>query len=238
MQRVLLIDDIRVNLEQLAQSLSDERWIGEVTAVTNLHEALGCLTEQAFDVALLNMSSVRSMTVLRAITDNDRSLPVIALGVSETEEHVLACAEAGAAGYLPKRASFADLLAVMKSVARGETVCSPRIAARLLRRVAMLAAQQQPDPRQARLTPRQHQILTLIEQGLSNKDIASHLSIEIRTVKNHVHNIFDKLQVRSRGEAAVWARQAREALGVMSAMPFAPTPRSWPSTDHPDERMC
>lgn len=213
--QVLLIDDIRVNSEQLAQGLRYERSISEVATVTTLQEALHCLAERVFDMALLNMAATKSLAILHAITAHDRSPPVIALGVPEIEEHVIACAEAGAAGYLPKRGSFADLLTVMNSVARGETVCSPRMAAMLLRRVATLAAQQEPDPRNARLTPREHQVLVLIEQGLSNKDIARRLSIEVRTVKNHVHNIFDKLHVRSRGEAAA---RARAALSVASSV--------------------
>ncbi len=162
------------------------------------------------------MVAAKSMAILRAITGTERSLPVIALGVPDVEEHVLACAEAGAAGYLPKPGSFADLLTVMQSVARGETVCSPRIAATLLRRVAMLAAAQEPDPRPARLTPREREVLALIEQGLPNKAIARTLSIEVRTVKNHVHNILDKLQVGGRGEAAALARGV---LGATSPVP-------------------
>ncbi|MGH8905739.1 MAG: LuxR C-terminal-related transcriptional regulator [Egibacteraceae bacterium] len=216
MLRVLLVDDVRINAEQLASGLRNEQWVSQVTMATSLQEALTCLAEQVFDVVMLSMVVPRSMTILRAITDNDRSPSVIALGVPEVEDHVLACAEAGAAGYLPKRGSFADLMAVMKSVACGETVCSPRIAATLLRRVATLATAQEPCARPARLTPREREVLALIEQGLSNKAIAKSLSIEVRTVKNHVHNIFDKLQVRCRGEAA---SLARTTLGTDRSMP-------------------
>jgi len=217
MMHILLIDDMTVHSEQLARSLRDERWISVVAAVTDLEEALECLTNQDFDVALLNMASAESMTILRTISGKMSSLPVIALGVPEVEEHVIACAEAGAAGYLPKKGAFTDLLRVMKSVARGETVLAPRIAATLLRRVATLAAQGQPDPRHSRLTPREREVLALLEQGSSNKDIARCLAIEVRTVKNHVHNILDKLQVRSRGEAAA---QARIALGTTPSGPL------------------
>ncbi len=212
MIQILLIDDIRVNSEQLAQNLCDQRWISEVATATDLQEALHCLAKHVFDVALLNMASAQSMTILRTITGNASSLPVIAFGVPEVEEHVLACAEAGAAGYLPKWGSFTDLLRVMKGVARGEAVLPPRIAATLLRRLAALAAQGQPAPSHARLTPREREVLALIEKGWSNKDIARHLSIEVRTVKNHVHNIFDKLRVRSRGEAAAVARTVLSTL--------------------------
>jgi len=216
--KILLIHDITVNSEQLAQNLRNQRWISEVATVTDLREALHCLSRRVFDVALLNMASAQSMTILRTITANGSSLPVIALGVPEVADRVLACAEAGAAGYLPKRGSFSDLLGVVQSVARGEAVLSPRIAATLLRRVATLAAQGQPDANHARLTPREREVLALIEKGWSNKDIAEHLSIEVRTVKNHVHNIFDKLRVRSRGEAAAVART------VLSTIPLAPRP--------------
>jgi two-component system, NarL family, nitrate/nitrite response regulator NarL len=219
MTRVLLIDDMRIYLEQLAWSLRRERWINEVMAFNDLQGALGFLIKGAVDMVLLNMTTAGSVTMVGAIARIGQQVPVIALGMPEVEEHVIACAEAGVAGYVPKGGSFADLLVVMQSVARGETVCSPRMAAMLLRRVAMLADQQQTHP-STLLTPREREVLALIQQGRSNKEIARRLSIEVRTAKNHVHNIFAKLQVRSRGEAAA---RAELVLGAMSpVLPPAP----------------
>jgi DNA-binding NarL/FixJ family response regulator len=91
-------------------------------------------------------------------------------------------------------------------VTRGEFLCSPGTAATLLRRVAALAAERHTADNGARLTPREQQVVRLIDEGLSNKEIARRLSIEVRTVKNHVHSILEKLQVRRRGEAAARMR--------------------------------
>jgi two-component system, NarL family, nitrate/nitrite response regulator NarL len=129
---------------------------------------------------------------------------VLLLGVPETAGPVIACAEAGVAGYLPDDSSFDDLVAAIESVACGETLCPPRVVASLFSRLAALAARRLPTgPRQ--LTRREMQVLDLIEQGLSNKEIAQYLCIELQTVKNHVHNILRKLDVHRRDEAVARA---------------------------------
>jgi DNA-binding NarL/FixJ family response regulator len=107
------------------------------------------------------------------------------------------------------------LVATLESATRGEALFSPRMAASLLRRVAALAATQPSPSAQVRLTPRERDIMRLLDEGLSNKEIAQRLGIEVATVKNHVHNILEKLQVHRRGEAAAWSRvtQARRTSG-------------------------
>src|SRR5881296_1366294 len=97
---------------------------------------------------------------------------------------------------------------------RGVAICSPRVAACLLRRVAALAAGHGGDLPRAQLTNREREIVRLIDNGLSNKEIARALGIEVATVKNHVHNILEKLQVHRRGEAA--ARVRGTSRGRMS----------------------
>src|SRR5439155_827652 len=113
-----------------------------------------------------------------------------------------------------REASIDDLVTVIESVARGEAICSPRVAAGLLRRVAALAAGHGGDLPRAQLTNREREIVRLIDNGLSNKEIARALGIEVATVKNHVHNILEKLQVHRRGEAA--ARVRGTSRGRMS----------------------
>jgi len=124
---------------------------------------------------------------------------------------VLAMAEAGASGYVALDGSIEDLAAVVDSVSRGETLCSPVIAATLFHRVATLTRERQPEPIEETLTAREVDVLRLIEEGRSNKEIASALYIEIPTVKNHVHRILEKLNVHRRAEAAARARPDRPA---------------------------
>ncbi|HEX7241600.1 MAG TPA: response regulator transcription factor, partial [Longimicrobiaceae bacterium] len=126
--------------------------------------------------------------------------------IVETEDVVLACAEAGVSGYVSRGASLDDLVGALRSVARGELVCSPHIAGSLFRRVAALSERREASPA-AVLTPREREILGLIDQGLSNKEISRRLRIELSTVKNHVHNLLEKLQVSRRGAAAACLRR-------------------------------
>jgi DNA-binding NarL/FixJ family response regulator len=131
---------------------------------------------------------------------------VIALSVEETDEELIACAEAGVAGFVRRDAAFDELTTTISSVVRGELPCSPQTAAILLRRIAQLAAERRRVTVTARLTPREREIVRLIDDGLSNKEIAGRLHIELATVKNHVHNILEKLQVHGRLEAAAHLR--------------------------------
>jgi len=163
-------------------------------------------------VVLLDTAIPDNVWIVRALVAAVPGPKVVALAVPEVEREVLACAEAGVAGYVTREGSVEDLVAAVESVARGEMVISPRMAATLLQRVATLALEQSPAAIEARLTTREVEILDLIDQGLSNKEIARRLTIELSTVKNHVHNILEKLNVTRRGEAAARARAARERI--------------------------
>jgi two-component system, NarL family, nitrate/nitrite response regulator NarL len=141
---------------------------------------------------------------------------LVALAVPEVERDVLAVAEAGASAYVTPDASMEDLASAVESVERGEVLCSPGMAAGLFRRVAALARERRLDPIDEKLTARELDVLRLIEEGRSNKEIATALSIELPTVKNHVHRILEKLHVHRRSEAA--ARARRHGLSRLSAV--------------------
>ena len=207
MVRVAIVDDTRLCREGLAHILTREEHVSVAGMAGRLDESLALVRDLRPDVILLRMATSESLLILRAIVEVTPMAKVVVLGVSEGEDEVVACAEAGAAGYLLRDGSVADLVAAIQSVASGETLCSPRIAATLLRRVAVLAAERQSLATLAHLTRRETEIVELIDQGLSNKEIARRLTIEVRTVKNHVHNVLEKLQVHRRGEAAARIRK-------------------------------
>lgn len=209
MIRVLVVDDTRLYREGLAHILGRGGEIVIVGTAAHQEESLDRIRELHPDLVLLHMAIPESIPTLRAIVDAAPDVRVVAIGVTDSESEVVACAEAGVAGYLLRDGSLDDLVATIQSVARGETLCSPRIAATLLRRLAALAAERQSWKFQGHLTPRELEIVQYIDLGLSNKEIAQRLSIEVRTVKNHVHNILEKLQVRRRGEAAARMRAVR-----------------------------
>jgi two-component system nitrate/nitrite response regulator NarL len=132
------------------------------------------------------------------------------LAIDRTDD-VVAIVEAGVAGYVPKEASVADLVSTLECVSRGEMPCSPRVAAGLSRRIAELAPDLDSLQRTS-LTVRERQVLALVADDLSNKEIAQRLCIEVTTVKNHVHNMLEKLQVPTRHDAvALVHRQPDES---------------------------
>ncbi|MEU8234395.1 response regulator transcription factor [Actinoplanes sp. NPDC048967] len=198
--RVLVVDDVAVHRTALAECLGREPAIAAVLTAADSVAALRHLAAVARpSVVILNMATRGSLPILRRL---GAAVPVIALAVTEAEEEIIACAEAGAAGFLFREQPLIDLLALLESVARGETRYSPSVAATLLRHVGRLTVNRRSAAPAARLTPREREVLELIEQGLSNKQIARRLSIELRTAKNHVHHILEKYQVHRRADAA------------------------------------
>ncbi len=206
MIRVVIVADTRLYREGLAQVLSRGQQVSVIATATGGEEALTRLPELEPDVILVDMAMTGGLRAVRGLVESAPGARVVALAVAEQDEDVLGCAEAGVSGYVPREASVDDLVRVIESVARGEAICSPRIAASLLRRVAMLAAGQGAALPQAQLTTREREIVRLIDRGLSNKEIARELGIEVATVKNHVHNLLEKLRVHRRGEAAAQMR--------------------------------
>lgn len=214
MIRVLIVAHIRLYREGLAQVLAHEPSLAVVGSVASRAEALAVAARARPDIVLLDLATDESAVLVRQVTDTAAGMKVVAIGVSEVEGDVLSCAEMGVAGYVPREGSLEDLVAAVESVGRGELRCSPRIAGTLLRRLATMASERQPEVR-SRLTLREQEIVALIDRGLSNKEIAARLGIEIATVKNHVHNVLEKLSVRRRGEAAAKVR-ARTAFGPLA----------------------
>lgn len=134
---------------------------------------------------------------------------ILLTGMTELESDVLAACEAGATAYLPNDASFDQLVQHLEAVAIGETPCTPKVAALLFSRVRDGAREMQRlrSLGLAHLTRRELEIIALIDQGLSNKEIAVRLDIEVQTVKNHVHNVLDKLELDGRQAAVRFARE-------------------------------
>jgi DNA-binding NarL/FixJ family response regulator len=204
--RIVIVADTRLYREGLAQVLGRGTQISVIATAARRDEALARLPALKPDVILVDMAVPDSLSAVRAVVESAADAPVVALGVADDSDDVLGFAEAGVVGYVPREASVDHLVAVIESAARGEAICSPRIAASLLRRVATLAAGQSGGVPQGQLTGREREIVGLIDRGLSNKEIARQLGIEVATVKNHVHNTLEKLKVHRRGEAAARMR--------------------------------
>ena len=161
-------------------------------------------------VILLNMATRDNTMLLRQALKLNPSARVIVLGLSEDDEQeIVACAEAGVAGYHLRTESLGELLVLIRKVAAGESLCSPRVSAILLRRLSALASERQSSDKELVLTAREAQILEMVELGLSNRDIADELCIAVHTVKNHVHSLLTKLGVSTRVQAAALSRTVR-----------------------------
>jgi len=212
--RLIIVADITLYREGLAHILGRDARLTVVGTAADLDHALALVREQVAGVVLVDMAMPRSLETVRAVVATMPALRVVALGVPDHERDLLACAEAGVAGYVPREGSVAELIAVLESVARGELLCSPRAAAALLHRVAALAAAQGTtyDRVIAKLTAREREVARLLEAGSTNKEIAQRLGIEVATVKNHVHNLLEKLRVHRRGEAAARLRAPDELV--------------------------
>lgn len=203
--RLFIVAEVRLYREGLAAVLDRHDGISVVGTAAHGENALDRIAELRPSVLLLDLATPSGREIIARVTERSPDTRVVVLALPETDGDVLAWAEAGVAGYVPKDGSLEELLGTVKCVARGETVASPRIVATLFRRVAVLAAQSA-HAAETRLTVREVQILALIEEGLSNKEIAERLVIELATVKNHVHSILEKLKVRRRAEAAALMR--------------------------------
>jgi two-component system, NarL family, nitrate/nitrite response regulator NarL len=199
--RVLVITAVRLYRDGLSGVLARSGFsvVGEHA---DGNAAMAHLEELAPDVILLDMTHRPGYVQMRELVQNAQNIPVVSVGVGDSELEIVACAEAGITGYLTHNASCDELREVVKAAARGEVNCSPQLAAALVRRLAALAAGHQPEVTAPELTRRERQVARLIEQDLTNKEIATRLGIEVATVKNHVHNLLAKLSVRRRGEAA------------------------------------
>lgn len=204
--KILIVDDCALYRECLAAILALEVRVPPSVA-WDLRSLVCALEDNAPTVILLNIETRDSVVLLRQALDVNPNARVIVLGISEDDESaIVASAEAGVAGFHLRTESLDSLLVSIRKVAAGESLVSPRVSGMLLRRLSALAAQRQPVANEAVLTPREVQILRMVELGLSNRDIADRLCIAVHTVKNHVHSLLTKLGVSTRVEAAALCR--------------------------------
>jgi len=224
--RVYVVSDVRLYREGLTRCLAAQ---GDLSVIGSgpAADAVERIARLSPDVMLLDRGSEHSLGLPSSAFAVSPALRIVAFAVAEVAADVLACAEAGICGYVPRDASVEDVVAAVLRAVSGELVCSPRIAAMLFERVAVLSVERSSmPPALESLTPRELQIAALVARGLPNKAIARELRLEPTTIKNHVHNILQKLKLQRRGEigllrlAASWpsaltgepAREARPSL--------------------------
>ncbi len=202
---VLIVADTHLYRDGLAMVLARRKDIRMVGAGIDPEEVVERVRASAPDVVLFAIGD-NSLGWIEELFDAAPGAKVIVLGFRETEADVLAYARAGVSGFMTRESSLDELVACIRSVDHDEFVCSPQVAAILLESAVSATSSNGSGSRCSTLTARQLEILQLVDSGLSNKEIAQRLYIELSTVKNHVHQILEKLEVRSRREAAAALR--------------------------------
>jgi len=205
--RILVADDhagFRSGLDALLATQPDLRVVGD--AETGDEAVARALALQP-DVVLmdLNMPGIDGIAATRRIVDTSPHIAILVLTMADHDAAVFDALRAGARGYLLKGADRAELTRAIRAVASGEAIFGPDVARRLM---AYFADAPVRAPAFPELSDRELEVLELIARGMSNQQIVDRLVISPKTVRNHISNIFSKLQVRDRAEAVVRAREA------------------------------
>jgi DNA-binding NarL/FixJ family response regulator len=202
----VIVTDVALMRDGLARALESQAFVRVVGAATTPAEALAVVMDRRPAVVLLDMSTTLWLGIVPELRHALPRVCVVAFSVGDNDEEILACVEAGVVGFVLKGGTTDDLVAACETAARGEAHCPARIVTGLCRRLATLALLAMSSVPTPSLSPRELEIVELIDRGLPNKAIARQRSIGLPTVKNHVHNILEKLHVATRGEAAAVLR--------------------------------
>ena len=199
---VAIADDhkvVRVGLEQLLRTFDDVEFVG---AAAGGEEAVALCAEHRPDVLLLDLSmpdldGIEVTTRLRDLAPETR---IVVFTSFSDRDRIVQALDAGAAGYLLKDAEPEELHSALRAAARGEAPLTPRAAAALLE-------DRRSRPAEVPLTAREREVLSLVVEGLANKQIARRMGISEKTVKDHLTNLFQRIGVADRTQAALWAER-------------------------------
>jgi DNA-binding NarL/FixJ family response regulator len=207
--RVLIADDhplFRDGMHGLLDSVPDTEVVGEAASG---EESITLAENLQPDVILMDikMPGINGLQAMREILHTSPHIRILIVSMLEDDDSVFAAMRAGARGYVPKGANQAEMLRAIRAVANGEAIFGPGIAQRLIGFFS--AGRPSAAPRIfPELTEREGEILDLVARGHTNEEIAGQLVLSLKTVRNHVSNIFSKLQVADRAQAIIRARDA------------------------------
>jgi two-component system, NarL family, nitrate/nitrite response regulator NarL len=207
--RVAIASNVRLVREGLSLGLAGRPDIVVVGAAGMEPPGLDRIGACAPDVVLADLGGGDAVGIGRRLRAACPGAKLVTFALAEVEQDVFACAAAGFAGYVPQDGGEDELHRAVLDVVDGRLRCAPHIASAMFRRLSTLLRPEPAQPPLTGLTPREGEILAMVEQGCSNKDIARRLDISTATVKNHIHNILQKLQISRRGEASARLRLHR-----------------------------
>lgn len=204
--RILIIEDNRVLRDGLTVMLNGQPDMHVVATIGSGNNVLEKASDTKPHVILLDvgLKNFNELSVVESVRKNIPDAKVIGMGFIPTQSDIVEFVAAGASGFILKSALVKDFLSSVRSVARGEKVLPPSLTDSLFSHVASLTvAKRKGSPSQAvRMTTREREIIVLIADGLSNKEIAQRLNIATHTVKSHVHNVMEKLALHTRLQLA------------------------------------
>ncbi len=201
---ILIAVAVRLYRDGLAATLgADNRIDVRATACTS-REAVALARSVQPQVALIDVSLDDALNLICAMREECPATRILVFAVREDLTTILEYASAGADGFVTSNGTVADLVSAIERTSKGELLCSPRMAAELLRQAARRSASVEGPP-VSELTTREEQVFSLLRQGRTNKEIGASLCIAEATVKNHVHHVLEKLRVTTRGRAAASA---------------------------------
>lgn len=206
--RVVVADDHPLYREGVARSLADDAAFAVVGQASDADAAVELAQRLAPDIVLLDISMPAGggISALRRIMAGALPPKVAMLTVSEEDDDVMQALKAGAVGYILKGVGSRELVSIVKDVARGQSYVSPTLAARILNAMREGGPKRPENPLDD-LSKREEDILSLVAEGKSNKEVGRALDLQEKTVKHYMTTILQKLHLRNRVEAAVMARE-------------------------------
>ena len=184
-----------------------------VAVVADLHALRGALAANCAELVLIDVTQGIDLYDVRSIAAQRPDVALVALGLTEQRQEVIRCGRAGFTGYVSREASMEALCAALSDVVEGRLACPAEISGGLLRALFRMEYPSNDPQLDHALTRRESDVLQLIGQGMSNKEIARELVLSVATVKHHVHNILDKLNLPRRAQAM---RRVRDAPWLVS----------------------
>jgi DNA-binding NarL/FixJ family response regulator len=213
---LVLIDDNRLLREGIVEMVRTQPDFKVLAASADVDEALEKVREAKPDVVLLDfgLDDHDSLSLTATVHDEVPTAKVIVMGLLPIHEDVADYVQAGASGFIMKDATFEEFFTTIRAVAAGAQVLPTELTNSLFSQIARNAVggDRARLIEAVRLTTRERQVVDLLGDGLSNKEIASRLHIAVHTVKSHVHNVLEKLSLRSRLEVAAFTHAARREM--------------------------
>jgi two-component system NarL family response regulator len=216
MIRVFIVHEMPLMTNIVSSALEDEPDIKITGCATTVEEAIENIEQNDIDVILASshLPDQGSIRLIHKMNEIDPSLDLVVVGVTETKERVLHYVEAGASGYVTRDSTIEDMVSSIRLAQQDKAVAPPEITAALMDRLSeyaqLFSDLEMGVIESAGLTERELEVLALLGKNMTNKEIADELFIEVGTVKNHVHNILNKLNVTSRSEAATYLALIRK----------------------------